>query len=197
VKTLLIENSSSSGTLAVADSEGQVVDRNVFQKAGELAAQVESLFERYERFDEIVIGIGPGSYTGIRVSISFAIGLKLASGCNVYGCPSIFGFNAKTYSVIGDARRGSYFLVAIENEKVLIEPQLIPLEKLEAHLKALAPFHLYAVTSVPDFVKAEFCLPIADHFLHWRSHFQPLSEPIYLKPPHITGDRRQETGDRM
>ena len=37
----------------------------------------------------IAIGIGPGSFTGLRVGLSYAKGLKLATGCAFLGIPSL------------------------------------------------------------------------------------------------------------
>jgi tRNA threonylcarbamoyladenosine biosynthesis protein TsaB len=37
----------------------------------------------------IAIGIGPGSFTGLRVGLSYAKGLKLAIGCALLGIPSL------------------------------------------------------------------------------------------------------------
>jgi tRNA threonylcarbamoyladenosine biosynthesis protein TsaB len=37
----------------------------------------------------IAVGIGPGSFTGLRVGLSYAKGLKLATGCALFGIPSL------------------------------------------------------------------------------------------------------------
>ncbi|MFM8982693.1 MAG: hypothetical protein ACKOLA_07260, partial [Spartobacteria bacterium] len=53
---------------------------------------------------------GPGSYNGLRASIAAAWGLARARGASLKGIPSVFGYDAPEYFVIGDARaRGSGF----------------------------------------------------------------------------------------
>ncbi len=42
-----------------------------------------------ENFDCIAIALGPGSYTGIRVGISTALGISLAVGCKTIGIPTL------------------------------------------------------------------------------------------------------------
>ena len=124
MKSLLIENSTESGSVAVAD-EGEVLVRREFSKAGKLSVAVEEIFQELGAPDEIIVGIGPGSYTGLRVAAATAIGLQLALRCPAFGCPSVLGYEAVSYHVVGDARLGSIFLASIEDKQLIRNPELL------------------------------------------------------------------------
>src|SRR3981081_2361035 len=120
MKTLILENSTIHGSLAVADGDS-VLWNAEFSKAGELASIVKRVISEAGSPNEIVVGIGPGSYTGLRVAGAAAIGLSLALGCPILGCPSVLGYEESSYAVVGDARRGSVFLAHIEQHALLAE----------------------------------------------------------------------------
>lgn len=71
----------------------------------------------------IVVGTGPGSFAGIRSALAFAQGYALGSGCEVLGLPSPCAVAAQVFasratemgraqalSVVGDARRGKFWI---------------------------------------------------------------------------------------
>ncbi len=130
MKSLLIENSTESGSVAVAD-DGEVVIRREFSKAGKLSLAVKEVFLELGAPDEIIVGIGPGSYTGLRVAAATAIGLQLALGCPAFGCPSVLGYEAASYHVVGDARLGSVFLASIEDKQLIRNPELLSIDEFQ------------------------------------------------------------------
>lgn len=65
-----------------------------------------------ERPERIVVGIGPGSFAGIRAALAFAQGFALGAGCEVLGLPSSCAFAeaSRKIAVVGDARRGKFWV---------------------------------------------------------------------------------------
>ena len=119
MRSLIIENSTASGSVVLA-AEGGILARREFSKAGELAVAIHEIFLQLGTPDEIIVGIGPGSYTGLRVASAMAIGIQLALGCPAFGCPSVFGYQNVSYHVVGDARLG--VLPGVDDEALLTRP---------------------------------------------------------------------------
>jgi tRNA threonylcarbamoyl adenosine modification protein YeaZ len=97
----------------------------------------------FSGLDRIVVGTGPGSFAGIRGALAFAQGLalgirakrtELAQESIVYGLPSaaaLAGAAALT-AVIGDARRGLFWVVVYEGAKMVSEFRLVQRDGLVA-----------------------------------------------------------------
>ena len=83
----------------------------------------EARLER-EQIDCLAVGLGPGSYTGIRAAISIAQAWQLASGAKLFGISSVecLAWQAQANGVEGhvsciiDAQRNEFYVAAYEIE---------------------------------------------------------------------------------
>lgn len=75
-----------------------------------------------EQIDTLAVGLGPGSYTGIRVAISLAQGWQLGRNVNIQGVSSMEclaarsqadGRRERTHFVM-DAQRGEFYMAAYD-----------------------------------------------------------------------------------
>jgi len=93
--------------------------------------------------DRIVVGTGPGSFAGIRGALAFAQGLAIgirakraraADDPIVYGLPSALALAQAdgTTAVVGDARRGLFWVAVYEGAKTVAELHLVTKEELPA-----------------------------------------------------------------
>jgi tRNA threonylcarbamoyladenosine biosynthesis protein TsaB len=76
-----------------------------------------------EEIEVIAVGLGPGSYTGIRAAIAVAQGWQLARGVKLLGVSSADrmsggagagGENFRAVNVVIDAQRGEFYLATWE-----------------------------------------------------------------------------------
>jgi len=173
------------GSVVLAVSQSIILEQS-FQGAAELATQLDAAVKAVERLDEIVAGTGPGSYTGLRVGISTALGMKLALGCRTFGCPSVLGYPGEEYLVIGDARRGTFFLAEIRGGQMPELPRLVPKAEISVELAKVDFQRVFVTAPMPELPGVEVMLPQARYLLGRDESYVDLHEPIYLKEPHIT-----------
>jgi tRNA threonylcarbamoyladenosine biosynthesis protein TsaB len=150
-----LDTSTSIATLALI-AGGKVsaaVERPVTSHGAALPAAVEELLRAaglaIGDVGAIAVGLGPGSFTGLRIGISYAKGIAMASGCALVGVP---GFDAvasaslarnnietgRLICVVVDARKGEvyaalYRVVADGLEK-LSEELVVALEHLASRI---------------------------------------------------------------
>lgn len=162
-----------------------------------------------ERIDCIAVGLGPGSYAGVRIAIAAALGLRLAFAARLVGLPSVAALDTAVpgpspraiepppgaiwpapHIVIGDARRESFYFTRVEDGVCVEGPLLATEAELRARLSA-TPLPVYATEPVPQFPQAQIALPSALKLaLLASTHTGIIAtdnlEPIYLREPHIT-----------
>jgi tRNA threonylcarbamoyladenosine biosynthesis protein TsaB len=150
--------------------------------------------------DRIVVGLGPGSYTGTRIAISAAIGLQLTCGARVCGLPSTCAISSEDdYAVIGDAKRASFFFSRIICRRIAGEIELLSENELADRISELA-FPVYTADQLRQFPRAQLRFPRAELLARFALADENLArgplEPIYLRPSHITSPRTKQINDR-
>jgi tRNA threonylcarbamoyladenosine biosynthesis protein TsaB len=138
---------------------------------------------------EIVVGLGPGSYAGVRIAIAAAIGLSVATGAALSGIPSIAALGEGEYVAIGDARRGGYWIANVREGELAGGPEVVSREELETRLGAAGVAVISSETL--DFPGVEIRYPQVDLLgrlgVLGRGIFaRGTLEPLYLREPHIT-----------
>lgn len=198
---LALDCSTAHGTLALARDAGSVdwqADFTTGRGQGgklftALAAAIETVRAADDRLGSIIVGLGPGSYSGVRQAIAAATGLAAATGAGLTGVPSAAALAvAETrYQAVGDARRGTFYYTAVENGVCVAGPELLETrDELQARLAGRAGWPVFAVESLPDGLDADtrIALPSATGLLAApvRAYIFPPLEPIYLRPVAFT-----------
>jgi tRNA threonylcarbamoyladenosine biosynthesis protein TsaB len=127
---LALDLSTARGMVSLWQ-DGQPLFEATFQSERSHNAQVfvplaEALTHVAENGNAVVVvGTGPGSYTGVRIGIAAAQGVGLSRGWPVIGWPSICTASLKEYSVLGDARRGMFYHARVQDGHLVQAPLIV------------------------------------------------------------------------
>lgn len=193
MKVLALELSSAAGSVAVAEN-GRIVAEARFVSERGRGAEVFAALERtrpsWRGADLIALGIGPGSYNGLRTACAIATSLQMAGNPAVCMAPSpcLLPTEEDHFFVCGDARGGCAYRAEVQGRRLVGDIALLPYA--EAAALANGPVAGYRVGSWPGSECLEALSPEAS-ILALLAPGLPAApdspiEPIYLKPPHIT-----------
>jgi tRNA threonylcarbamoyladenosine biosynthesis protein TsaB len=129
---LALDLSTAHGSIAVVHGD-DVLFQSSFQSERSHNAQVfaplrEALAAAGDQLTGIVIGNGPGSYTGVRIAIAAAQGIALSRDVWCVGWSSLSAPDLDapaSYPVIGDARRQSFYLARVEHGRLLPDLDIV------------------------------------------------------------------------
>ena len=207
---LAIETSAPRASLALLErATNEVVWENNFATDRAHNARIfQPLSEALEfsgrEIDFIAVGIGPGSYSGVRIGIAAANGVAIALEIPVAGLSSLELFDVPNgnYAVAGDARRSTFFLADVSGQSLTGDPDLLSESEFAKRLEAI-PDSTPILT--PDRSLAKIYRRVREahpcsRVLARRSNtlFRRASgipddpvEPHYLRPPYITQAKKK------
>lgn len=207
---IAIETSAPRGSVAVGWGEDTIfsAEFEVGRRPSELLLEPlqEALSLVGKGLIEIVlIGTGPGSYSGARVGIAAGQGVAVIHQCPAVGISSPEALADVRAGgpclVLGDARRGTFFTLELREGKLAGNPCL--LDHLGFHQRVDAARESgWTLVSLEDPARLELPghdvrlgVPSAELLLQvWRMRSEEERrdlleippEPFYLRPPHIT-----------
>lgn len=140
--TLALETSGPVGSVALR-REGRLLGERVLdtreQHSSPLLPTVDALLREHDLTPRDVelwaVGLGPGSYTGIRVGIAAAKGFALATGRPLIGAGSVEALALEhgrdgAVAAIVDARRGEFYFSLTVAGQTVVPLQIVALDAL-------------------------------------------------------------------
>jgi tRNA threonylcarbamoyladenosine biosynthesis protein TsaB len=213
VRVLGIETSTRRGSVAVS-ANGVVVAAQSHEEPNAHAERLLGLIERVladagmtrDALDRIGVGVGPGSFTGLRVGIALAQGIALGLGRPLVGVGSLGAMaralppaERRVRVPVLDARRGELFVAAYaaDGSELLAPAALAASEARVALHAALAGAEAVLVGESAgelglDFEVArgpELDLPHASTVAVLATTLEPdaaRAEPVYVRGPGAT-----------
>jgi tRNA threonylcarbamoyladenosine biosynthesis protein TsaB len=230
---LAIETSTPCGSVAIwsggdAAHGGGVIFSETCPAGRQMSAQIFPVLERALQAAanatpplppviRIVVGLGPGSYAGVRIALAAATGLSLAlgrenGGVECVGLPSIVAMEevenpmgaCGEYIALGDARRETFYYAHVRHGLCVEGPLLLPRGELLQKLAADGlPLPLYAAEPLElaggGLPSVALRIPSAAALARLAAENRSIvaggkrlpPEPIYLREPHITQARKR------
>lgn len=197
MKILALDTSSSEASVAVVQ-DGNLLVAARFEaprgRGAELFTVLEDLRDSWRGLDRLAIGIGPGSYNGLRVACAVAGSFQLAIGCEVVVAPSVclLAVGEEHHFVTGDARGARFYWAEVRQRRLAGEIALLDAAEFAARLAQCAQ-PVYRIGPVVGAESLPAAAPDAVVLARLAPKLPPCDPaeiaPIYLKPPHITQPR--------
>lgn len=162
--TLTLDTSTHRGTVALSQN-GSVLDSCVWDKnsshSEQIVTEIEKLFKKNKfelsQTQRLICGIGPGSFTGIRVALSFARTLAHSLGIDIIPVDDCWAIalNAQKISspisVVLDAQKNMFFYGYYQWEKDYLKTLKPPALLSSEELFKILDSQDCVITNVADF----------------------------------------------
>ncbi len=176
MSTILAIDTSTSRTTVALVKDGSVVaglhHDDPIAHGEVLPRLISELLKLENSIDEVVIGMGPGPFTGLRVGIVFGQSFAFARNIPWRGICSLDSMGAQVQGsaiVAVDARRKELFWAEFKEGKRITEPQVALRHVVDS----------FAVTTLPLFLEGDI-YPSAELM---PAIIGDIREPIYIRRP--------------
>ena len=142
---LLLDSSNIFLSVGLA-KDGKVVDKisyEAWQRQSEMmVTEVNNILKRNNvdksELDAVVVGAGPGSYTGVRIGVTIAKTIAYALKIKLYAKSSLSLLKQQEFPTICvfNARSGRSYLGVYEGKKILLKDTVLENEKVLEYIKA-------------------------------------------------------------
>ena len=193
-----LESASPDQSVALADSSGALLADAAWStprgQGSELLPRILGLLDARGAglgdVQGVAVGLGPGSFTGLRVGLALAKGLAVGLGIPIVGVSSLDAWlNAVPEAAAALVRAGAAEAWARSRDEV--EPRLIPFDAITAEARAVrlvAPRELADALGLshatpPDRAAAVIVRLAAGRFAADATDDLAALEPVYLRPP--------------
>lgn len=187
MNSLVIDTATIRTSCAIFQGDSEIFQAHhdgATEHAEVLPEMVRAGLAVASQIDQVIVGMGPGPFTGLRVGIAFAESFATARSIPWLGVCSLDGIVPPNYRdeyvVATDARRGELYWARYKDGRRVAGPQVSAVSELDQ-------------LDIPKFgfSLTEPLFPLPARLLKVSS-FDPVSEPLYLRRPDAipTSERR-------
>jgi len=163
---LLLDSSNKYLSVGLANDKKKVVDRifyEAWQRQSEvMVSEIGNILKRNnltkDDLEGVVVGIGPGSYTGVRIAITIAKTIAYALKIKVYKVSSLSLLRnpSKPTICVFNARSGRSYFGCYDGDKVLHEDEVAPNEEVMKYIGEHKDYLVNGDTNNLDIESSDF-----------------------------------------
>jgi tRNA threonylcarbamoyladenosine biosynthesis protein TsaB len=189
---VILSLDASTARASVALVGDRQVIREVFVdvprgRGGALFSALQNVLGEAACVSRVIVGVGPGSYNGLRSAIAVAWGIATARDVPLVGVSSLLGLDEGSYCAVGDARRGQYYFARVSGGKLEKEPELLRAAQLVAALEQNSDLPIFAPAPLEFLKGVVIRTPSAARLALVAAHWEPnFPQPVYLKAAYVT-----------
>ena len=189
---LFLDSSNTSLTVALATEE-KIIEETSYEawqtQSEHMIPEINALLEKYQvqrnEIAGVVVSIGPGSYTGVRIAITIAKVMAVALNIPVYPVSAlqILKMNKKSSICLINARSDRSYIGVYENEKCLLEDQIMTNDEVKQYIREHPDFAICGNTSYLGL--NGYKSDIAEEMLSLLKYLKPCPDSRALKPVYL------------
>ena len=190
--SILLDSSNTSLTVGLAKDDVllESISYEAWQTQSEhMIPELDKLLDKYNvernQISDVVVAIGPGSYTGVRIAITIAKTIAAVLPVKVYAISSLrCQKDGKNPSIcVINARSGRSYFGVYEDDKVLVEDQILTNDKVQEYI---AKHKDFVVCGNASYLGIEGKQPdIAKELLALKKVVSPVDDPLAVKPVYM------------
>lgn len=150
-RTLLLDSSNKYLAVGICDDEkiiGKVFYDAYLRQSEVMVNEINNLMKQTNTdksdLDSIVVGIGPGSYTGVRIAVTIAKTIAYALKLKVFAVSSLFLLKnpQKTSICLLNAKANRVYFAVYDGNKEIISPCIMTVEEAKTFIDDNPDFEL-------------------------------------------------------
>ena len=190
--TVLLDSSNTKLAVGLA-KEGVVLKSTIYEAWQEqseyMIPELEKIFDAFNvdksEIDDIVVSIGPGSYTGVRIAITIAKVMALALSIPVYPVSSLWvqkDRKSPSICLINARSNRSYFGV-YQGNRIIEEDKILTNEEVLQYIKEHPDYVVCGNTKYLGIDGIES--NIIEEMISLKPYLKPIENSFSLKPVYM------------
>lgn len=191
--TLLLDSSNTSLSVGI-ESKGELLGFITYEawqaQSEHMIPEIDNLLKKYsltrKDISGVVTSIGPGSYTGVRISLTIAKVIALCLNIPIYPVSSlrVLKDNDKPSICLINARSGRSYFGVYEKDKVIVSDTIKTNEEVLAYIKEHPSYSICGNVSYLGYenLDTNICLQMVSLLKSLSPFENSLAlKPVYLK----------------